>query len=437
MGTMSTLWKKATSVAAVAALPVGAIAAEVVSYLSLKRYGEGLDGIPTVVMEEFPDIDRDLLDKFSSFDRKLGWVPQPNTTKQKDTGDHLPGEDMENIVEYSTDEYGSRVCPAEDRDDDADFRVSTYGDSYCFCRGVNDDETFQHYLAEELGTHVGNYGGGNYGMDQALMRLKDNYDDDPADYVCMVTTSSSMPRILSAWKHYQEFGNILAVKPRYEFGDGSLERIETPLEEKEDLLDLEDHADYLRRHDGHYEPWFKPHLASFPYTTDFFGTPDNVRYALYGAMKDLESRYEVSIPGIDFHDRQTRAEDRLEQEQVAYHDRLWDERSDDFATLVGEFVSVAEEKEFTPVFVMLQQLRYAEYEQGREHVYGDMVERLDEEYDDLLTVDVAEQLGDVEDIGELYTRAGEGGHHTPETNERIAEILAEEVFGRAEAAAEQ
>jgi hypothetical protein len=434
---MGTITKKVASATTVAALAVGAVVVEVVSYLALKRYGEGLDGIPTVVMEEFPGIDRELLDKYTSFDPELGWVPQPNTTKQKDTGDHLPGEDMENIVEYSTDEHGSRICPAADRDDDADFRVSTYGDSYCFCRGVNDDETFQNYLAEELGTHVGNYGGGNYGMDQALMRLKRNYDDDPADYVCMVTTSSSMPRILSAWKHYQEFGNILAVKPRYEFDDGSLERIETPLEEKEDLLDLEDHAAYLRRHDGHYEPWFKPHLASFPYATDFLGTPDNVRYAFYGAMKDVESNYEMSIPGIDFHERQTQAEDRLEQEQVAYHDRLWDERADDFATLVGEFVSYADEKDFTPVFVMLQQLRYAEYEQGRDHVYGDMVERLDREYDDLLTVDVAEQLGDADDVGELYTRAGEGGHHNPETNERIADILAEEVFEQTAATAER
>jgi hypothetical protein len=434
---MSTLTKKAESLATVAALGAVAVVVEVVSYLALKRYGEGLDGIPTVVMEEFPGINQELLDKFTSFDAELGWVPQPNTTKQKDTGDHLPGEDMENIVEYSTDEHGSRICPAADRDADTDFRVSTYGDSYCFCRGVNDDETFQNYLAEKLGTHVGNYGGGNYGMDQALMRLKRNYDDDPADYVCMVTTSSSMPRILSAWKHYQEFGNVLAVKPRYEFDDGSLEHIETPLEQKEDLLDLEDHAEYLRQHDGHYEPWFKPHLVSFPYSLDFLGNPDNVRYAFYGAMKDVESRYEMSIPGIDFDDRQTQAEDRLEQEQVAYHDRLWDERADDFATLVGEFVSFADEKDFTPVFVMLQQLRYAEYEQGREHVYGDMVERLDSEYDDLITVDVTEQLGDADDVGELYTRAGEGGHHNPEANQQIAEILAEEVFEQAEATAEQ
>jgi hypothetical protein len=86
---------------------------------------------------------------------------------------------------------------------------------------------------------------------------------------------------------------------------------------------------------------------------------------------------------------------------------------------------------------MLQQLRYAEYEQGRDHVYGDMVERLDREYDDLLTVDVAEQLGEVDDVGELYTRAGEGGHHNPATNERIADILAEEVFEQTAATAER
>lgn len=45
-------------------LPVllfGLIAIEIVSYASLKRYGGGIDGIPTVAWEEFPEIDQGLL----------------------------------------------------------------------------------------------------------------------------------------------------------------------------------------------------------------------------------------------------------------------------------------------------------------------------------------------------------------------------------------
>ncbi len=401
---------------------------ELISQKTLKRYGEGLGSLSTVVLEEFPEISQGLLEKYTSFDPELGWVPQPNMQKQKDTGDHLPGEDMgDTTVTYSTDEHGSRVCPARERDSDSPGLVSTYGDSYCFCREVNDDETYQHYLAEELDTHVANYGGGNYGLDQALLRMKRQYPEDSTEYVFVYVTASSIARILSVWKHYQEFGNVLAVKPRYRLNDDELELIETPIDEREDLLDLESHAKFLREHDYHYEHWFKPHLASFPYSTDLLSNPDNVRYSLYAALKEVESEYEISIPGFDFDARQTQTALRLEQPRVKYHERLFEKKEDLFTEIVGEFVDYAEEQEFTPVFVMVQQLRYAKYEVEHGPIYGDLLERLDDRYDELLTVDMAEQLGETGDVESLYVERGEGGHYSPETNERIAEILADVI----------
>lgn len=428
---MATRFERVSTGVKTLAFAVGLGVLEVVSYVSLKRHGEGIDGMPTVAWAEYPDISPGLLEKFSSFDDELGWCPQPNNTKQKDTGDHLPGEEVEKTVEYSTDEYGSRVCPACDRGEgDGDVTVSTYGDSYCFCRGVNDDETFQHYLAENLDTHVANYGAGNYGFDQALERLKRTYDDDPADYVFVAVTASSIARILSTWKHYQEFGNVLAVKPRYELeDDGSLSYVESPLDEKEELLDVEQYGEYLQSHDGHYERWFRPRLASFPYTTDFLRNPAQVRYAAYSEAKNLESRFGVSIPGVDVDARQSRAETALEQAQAAYHDDLFDEHDDLFEALVDEFVDYADDEEFTPVFVMVQQLRYAKYEEDHGPVYGDFLERMDEKHDSLVTVDVADHLArDGGDVESLYVRRGEGGHYSPETNERIADLLTEVVF---------
>lgn len=184
-----------------------AIGVEALSYYSLSRYGRGLNSMPSVVIEEFPEIDRALLEKFTSFDPKLGWSPQPNQTKRKDTGDHLPGEEVRTVVTYSTDEYGSRICPAVDRDSTEEVTVSTYGDSYCFCREVDNAKTFQNFLAERLDAHVSNYGSGNYGLDQALLRLKQQYPEDSTDYVIIMVTATSIARILSVWKHYQEFGN--------------------------------------------------------------------------------------------------------------------------------------------------------------------------------------------------------------------------------------
>ncbi|WP_435551451.1 hypothetical protein [Natrinema sp. CGMCC1.2065] len=411
---------------AIALAVVGvAVVLEVVSYRALER-------IPSVATEEFPEIDRGLLGKFSSFDSELGWCPQPNREKQKDTGDHLPGEEVRSVVTYSTDEYASRVCPAKERDSDAELTVSTYGDSYCFCREVDDDETFQHYLAQELDTHVANYGGGNYGLDQALMRLKRQYPEDPTDHVCMVVTASSIARILSVWKHYQEFGNILAVKPRYVLEDGELERIESPVDEKEELLDLESKADFLREYDFHYDHWFEPHFATRPYTADFLAKNEHVRYAAYTAGKDLERRLGRSIPGIDFDLAQTQSALRLERPRVRYHERLFDTHEALFDALIAEFVDYADKRDFEPTFVMVQQLRYATYEAEHGPIYGDLLERLDERYDDLTTIDMATHLSpDDGDVESLYVERGEGGHYSPETNAEIAQVLAEALEQRA------
>ncbi|MFC6716666.1 hypothetical protein ACFQGT_02150 [Natrialbaceae archaeon GCM10025810] len=404
---------------ALAAVALG-IGLEVVSRRALEEN-------PSVATEEFPEIDRELLEKFSSFDAELGWVPQPNREKQKDTGDHLPGEEVRTTVTYSTDEYASRICPAKDRDADADVTVSTYGDSYCFCREVDNDETFQNYLAQELDTHVANYGGGNYGFDQALMRLKRKYPEDPTDYVLMVVTASSIARILSVWKHYQEFGNILAVKPRYVLENGEVRRIESPVEEKEELLDLESKADFLREYDFHYDHWFRPHHARFPYAPDFLDDPLNVKHALATGGKELEARLERPVPGIDFDALQTETELQMEQPRVRYHERLFETHAPLFDALIGEFVDYADEQDFTPVFVMVQQLRYATYEEEHGPIYGNFLEELDERYDDLETIDMAREL-DVDDVKSLYVQRGEGGHYSPETNRRIAEVIAGRVF---------
>ncbi|HET7323453.1 MAG TPA: hypothetical protein VFJ06_03905, partial [Halococcus sp.] len=147
----------------------------------------------------------------------------------------------------------------------------------------------------------------------------------------------------------------------------------------------------------------------------------------YSAGKDVESRFGVSIPGIDFDERQTQVSMRLDQSQVEYHEQLFSERDDLFTELVGEFVSYAEEQGFTPAFVMVGQLRYAKYEVEHGPVYGDLMERLNEEFSDLVTIDMARRL-ETDDIESLYVNHGEGGHYSPETNERIARILREEVF---------
>ncbi len=103
-----------------------------------------------------------------------------------------------------------------------------------------------------------------------------------------------------------------------------------------------------------------------------------------------------------------------------------------FDALIQEFVDYANEQDFEPTFVMVQQLRYATYESEHGPIYGDLMERLDDRYDELTTIDMATHLSpDDGDVESLYVERGEGGHYSPETNAEIAQVLADVIEERA------
>jgi len=113
---------------------------------------------PSVATEEFPEIDRELLGSSAVSIPNSGGSHSP-TGRNRRTRAITPrrgAPQRRDVLDRRVRESG---VPAKERDPDADRTVSTYGDSYCFCREVDNDETFQNYLAQELDTHVANYGG--------------------------------------------------------------------------------------------------------------------------------------------------------------------------------------------------------------------------------------------------------------------------------------
>ena len=116
--------------------------------------------------DENPKISKYVLEKFLShgYDAELGWVRKPNTEHSENGRDGK--------VKWTTNNSGARTNP---KFEEMKSDISCYGDSFSFCRQVNDDETWEHYLSELLKTNVQNFGVGNYGLDQAYLRLKREY----------------------------------------------------------------------------------------------------------------------------------------------------------------------------------------------------------------------------------------------------------------------
>ena len=157
--------------------------------------------------DENPDIDEEGLKRFieHGFDSELGWVRKPNT-EHEEVG-------REGKTKYHIGIHGSRLNPDHEN---LKKCISTYGDSFCFCRQNNDDTTWQWYLSELTNTNVLNFGVGNYGLDQSLLRVKREYHKEETPVVIMCVVPSTIVRVLCVWKHYNEYGNIFGFKPRFD-----------------------------------------------------------------------------------------------------------------------------------------------------------------------------------------------------------------------------
>ncbi len=126
--------------------------------------------------DEQPVLSPEGLQKFFThgYDPELGWVRKPNTSKQE--------RGKSGTTKFHINEYGARRNPGHEN---LPGKISCYGDSFTFSRQVNDNETWEWYLSELTQSNVRNFGVGNYGIDQALLRLKREFPKHKSKIVIM------------------------------------------------------------------------------------------------------------------------------------------------------------------------------------------------------------------------------------------------------------
>ncbi|RZD41171.1 MAG: hypothetical protein CXT78_11480 [Thaumarchaeota archaeon] len=167
-----------------------------------------------IAKDEKPKLSKIGLNKFfdHGYDSELGWVRKPNTSNtEKGKGGESINPEFEN--QKST--------------------ISCYGDSFTFCRQVNDNETWEHYLSKLEKTNVQNFGVGNYGIDQSILRMEREYPKNQSDIVILSVVPDTICRIVSLWKHYYEYGNTFAFKPRFILKDDKIDLIKNIIDKKQ------------------------------------------------------------------------------------------------------------------------------------------------------------------------------------------------------------
>jgi hypothetical protein len=356
-----------------------------------------------------PSIDRKGLDKFieHGYDAELGWVRKPNTEKEE--------AGRQGKTKYHIDAGGRRSNPGHEN---WPAEISCYGDSFVFCRQVNDNETFEWYLSEITKTNILNFGVGNYGLDQALLRLKRDYPSNRTKIVIMGVVPSTIVRILCVWKHYNEFGNVLGFKPRFLLENGKLSLINNIINNKEKFERYREFIAEINRYDDFYESKFKKDMLSFPYLASILSNPARNFPLLFMVSRDRwvgdkeEDRpYPPSMSIIMKSNLKLR-------EQLFFISKS---AVDLLEKLVVDFSSYCRENDVTPLFLWMPQKDDILRVRERSNYYKDFVDRIK---DKLITIDLTEELIDRDDLDDLYSDDNHyGGHHSKQGNLLIAKII--------------
>lgn len=251
---------------------------EVALYLTVNRQRRSFPWLITK-RDELPAFDFAALRKYMdySFNPHLGWVRKPNSTGVEN-GQKGP-------ITFHIDATGSRVNSYSK----SEPVVAVFGDSYAFCRQVEDDETWEAQLSRQENFGVLNYGVGNYGIDQALLRYEGMTLPDTVKVVVMNFVPETICRIQSYWKHYLEFGNTFAFKPRFIFNmDDKLTLVENAMRGIDDFTNLKDKLPEIQKSDTFYQRKFRSQQFRFPYIFSLMRNP----------VKQIALIFAVALRGV-------------------------------------------------------------------------------------------------------------------------------------------
>ena len=359
--------------------------------------------------DETPSFPPELIEKYlrTSFDPELGWVRRAKTI----------GEDrlLTRRTTFAIDETGCRLNPGFDG---ASARVVAFGDSYTFCRLVDDHETWPHYLSERLATNVRNFGVGNYGLDQALLRVEKELPHLEAEVVVIGVVPETIARVQSYWKHYFEYGNILAFKPRFTLDSGGLTLHRCAVRRAEDFATVVGRLDAVRALDPFYRGKFRDDMLRFPY---LWHLPR--RWSRHGPIVTTLLK---GLVGGDMATASRRAFDVVLAENARWTHRLYRDPASTalLAALIERFAATCRGAGKTPVLLIMPQPMDRPYLDAGTEAYRAFFAR---QADTLPVIDMTRAfLADAEPAS-LYVEGALGPHVSAKGNRLIADTLADAI----------
>jgi len=361
--------------------------------------------------DEYPEFDPTGLNSFfsKSFDPTLGWVRRSCTSGVE------KGEKGE--VLYYIDSIGSRTNSNSTKYIPT---IACFGDSYAFCRQVENDETWEYYLSDLINTGVLNFGVGNYGFDQALIRYRNMDLPDSVEYVIMAVVPETICRIQSYWKHYLEFGNTFAFKPRFVMEKGKLKLLSNPMQNEKDFFKYREKLPFIQKNDRFYKEKFRKCQFRFPYCLSFMRKFDRNLKVFYALIKRslirAVGKYDYSIEDQPFR--------YIMEDNIKAAHRLYEEKKsqDLFRALILDYCNYATSKGHKPILLVIPQLvDIYHIKKYKIRGYSEFMNNMNIKQMNIL--DVTSQFIRKADTKEYYVNDKYGGHISKVGNKYIAQRL--------------
>ena len=385
---------------------------EIIAFITVNRLRKSFQWLITSA-DEIPILDSKGLEKFfkHGYDPKLGWERKPNTT-HKENGRY-------GQTSYNINEIGSRYNPGHE---DLDSIISFFGDSFAFCRQVDDHETIQWYLSELTGLGILNFGVGNYGADQAYLKMEKEIEKIDSKIIVLGVVPATITRILSVWKHYFEYGNTFAFKPRFDLKEGNLILIRNFIDSESKFYKYSDYIDDIKKKDYFYKEKFRKEIIKFPF----------LYYILRNAKRNLVlinillfSKF-LKIFGINNKALEEYPLMKILEINLSWRRRLFTENysTDILYGIIDNFIALSKKRTFKPIFLMMPQKNDVMSIKNNGPYYDNFIKTISKK---LFTIDLTPYLIDNIDLDLLYSNDDKyGGHFSKHGNSFIADIIYKE-----------
>ena len=366
--------------------------------------------------DELPKLSKKGIEKFfkHGFDSELGWVRKPNTSHKEQGKD--------GSTEWHTNEIGARKNPGFDN---KESKISCYGDSFTFCRQVNDDETWEHELSKILNTNVVNYGVGNYGIDQTLIRMKREFMQNPTEIVIVGIVPDTISRIMSVWKHYYEYGNTFGFKPRFVLKNEKLHMIKNIIDDKKKFFTYEKYLTDIRKNDFFYKEKFRKEEICFPHIITIFKNPSrNFKIIFWVLLIEFLKKINKNTSKIEWHPNKIIMKINLMWRIKLYKNK---EIQKLLKEIIFDMIDFSKKSNFKLYLAFLPQKDDILFMKNNFHLYKEFIDELNKNKE-IKIIDLAKYLKHENNINELYSDNNEyGGHYSKKGNKKIALSINQEL----------